>query len=277
MKIKLFSLLLLISLLSNAQSFLTKAEVYSFDIGDVIQARFDIPWKYTKIYETKTILKKTYSKTNDSLFYTIKKELLSINSINSSLNTYSTSTEVDSITGLNTIALHNNQTSGCMGNLIDTVYQGFCNKTVWQQHTGKSLSCDSSPNVETTYFVKGLGGPYYIYFSAIVWSALPAAKYELVYYSKSSGACGTLVTSIRENDPVESGFSLYPNPANNELLINTTNTYKSYDIINVYGQRIESQHMKPGTIDISWLPKGIYIFCLHTNEGNIHKQKFLKE
>jgi hypothetical protein len=277
MKIKLCCLLLCISFVNQAQSFLTNAEVYNFDIGDVIQARFDIPWKYTNVYETKTILKKTYSKTNDSLFYTIKKELLSINSINSSLNSYSTSTEIDSVTDLNMIALHHNQTSGCMGPLIDTVYQDYCDRTVWKKHTEKSLSCDSSPNAETTYFVKGLGGPYYIYTSAIVWTSLPATKYELIYYSKSSQSCGTLVTSIKEHAFSESGFSIYPNPASDYLLIKTIGTYKSYDIMNVYGQLIESQKINAGSIDISHLPKGAYIFSLHTNENNIYRQKFIKE
>jgi hypothetical protein len=277
MKIKLYCLLLCISFASHAQSFLTNAEVYNFDIGDVIQARFYIPWTYTTIYETKTILKKTYSKANDTLFYLIKKELLSIHSTNSSLNTYKTSTEVDSITNLNGIALHNNQSSACLSPPKDTVYSGFCNKTIWEKHTEKSLSCDSSPNEETTYFVKGLGGPYYIYLSAINWTALPASKYELIYYSNSSGTCGTLVTSVQELGRGEDEFSLYPNPANNELLIKTTNTYKKYDIMNVYGQCMQFQNIKSGTIDISQLPKGIYILSLHTNEGSIHKQKFLKE
>lgn len=73
--------------------------------------------------------------------------------------------------------------------------------------------------------------------------------------------------------------TLYPNPATDELTINSpANQYEHLTISNMLGERIMSLNLpKPTTtIDISTLPTGMYIVTLYGSKGSEVK-KFVKE
>lgn len=278
MKIKLFTLLIVFSIGCSGQINLTNGQVYDFDIGDVIQGKYDIPWLNKTTYETKTILNKAYSVANDSIFYNIKKDLYSfIVSYTSTAivsSSYTTSITTETVTNLSAIALHNNYTN-CLP-LIDTTYLDYCNKHVWEKYYGLSVSCTSQPYMETTYLVMGLGGPYYNFYNGPAVSSFPAKKYELVYYSKTSGSCGVLVTGINESVLKENYFSIYPNPSDDYIYIKSSYMYKGYDIINLYGQLVQFDKNNFNFIDITKLSSGSYILCLYSTDNKIHRQKFIK-
>ena len=85
----------------------------------------------------------------------------------------------------------------------------------------------------------------------------------------------SLATGI--NEVKEVAFNIYPNPAVNEINISVEDNAQ-IDLVNIYnqlGQRIITETNGFTTIDISALPKGIYIVELIT-EASIARRKMIK-
>ncbi len=74
-------------------------------------------------------------------------------------------------------------------------------------------------------------------------------------------------------------FSVYPNPAKNELTILSEKEIKSISVLNPAGQQILNNiKIDPeGKIDISPLAKGIYFFQVYLKDGQIKTLKIIKE
>ena len=95
-------------------------------------------------------------------------------------------------------------------------------------------------------------------------------KVWIYYYGKPLGQgffnlhrCETPLvigsTSIDEQNSIVENISVYPNPANNTLFIQGhTNNISNYDIVNMFGQTLQSGVISNGRIDISQLPVGLY-------------------
>lgn len=78
------------------------------------------------------------------------------------------------------------------------------------------------------------------------------------------------------DDLKQFGFSFYPNPAKDNLYLNSQKEIQSISVFNLIGQKMLSIE-KPGkTIDVSNLSKGVYM--VKTNiQGNTGTFKFIKE
>jgi len=78
----------------------------------------------------------------------------------------------------------------------------------------------------------------------------------------------------------EDAFRVFPNPAKDRINLDLSmlNELRSVQLLTVAGQHLKQ--IAPGNldqpIDISDLPKGIYIIVVETAEGMLHK-KFVKE
>ena len=70
---------------------------------------------------------------------------------------------------------------------------------------------------------------------------------------------------------------LSPNPAHNIVFINSINKIKNYIVYNIEGKIYIQSNNRNNNIDVSILPKGIYIIKLQDNEGNWFVQKLIKE
>jgi hypothetical protein len=82
----------------------------------------------------------------------------------------------------------------------------------------------------------------------------------------------SLATGI--NDIEEISFSIYPNPAVNEINI-FVEDISQIDKVNIYnqlGQNLLQQNNATSTIDISLLPKGIYIIELVSGNSVVRKK-----
>jgi len=99
-----------------------------------------------------------------------------------------------------------------------------------------------------------------------------AATDEIVQAAKIDMA--TVVSATVEN-PIN--VAIYPNPANNDLFIRTTQP-GSYQIINLLGQPIQSGQLTQtmNRINVSALSAGVY-FITVTNGNDTQKVKFVKE
>ena len=72
-------------------------------------------------------------------------------------------------------------------------------------------------------------------------------------------------------------FTVYPNPTNSALTINSIANYTSIQIVNMLGQVVFTKE-KSASLNVSSLPSGIYFIQLVDNKGSvIGKEKFVKE
>jgi hypothetical protein len=84
----------------------------------------------------------------------------------------------------------------------------------------------------------------------------------------------SLGTAVQQ---VEEKISIYPNPADGELIVTTGSTCKSFTISNMMGQILISQaHNLQSVVNIRNLPSGLYIVTLKTADGGSAVQKFIK-
>ena len=91
----------------------------------------------------------------------------------------------------------------------------------------------------------------------------------------------SLPSSILEE---KKAFSIYPTPAKNHVIVSAPELIKQNSLLNctlyaITGQAIINKQIKnPATsIDISMLKKGYYIVTLSDNQGNIIREKLIKE
>lgn len=91
------------------------------------------------------------------------------------------------------------------------------------------------------------------------------------------------VTSLFINNTLSSSnfsqnnleVSLYPNPVNNVLNIETALELQSVEIYNIQGQRVKISNQKQ--LNVSDLAKGIYLVKIQNNENSILTKKFIKD
>jgi hypothetical protein len=85
----------------------------------------------------------------------------------------------------------------------------------------------------------------------------------------------SLATGVAEIEEI--AFNIYPNPAVNEINISVEDNAQ-IDILKIYnqlGQKIMQENNVTNTIDISTLPKGIYIVELVSGNSSV-RQKMIK-
>lgn len=75
----------------------------------------------------------------------------------------------------------------------------------------------------------------------------------------------------------ESKISVYPNPAENVLYVDSTDNIQSVKVYNTTGSIVLSVNSLNGnSIDVSGLPSGMYVVRVQT-EGNNYTQKVFKK
>jgi hypothetical protein len=90
----------------------------------------------------------------------------------------------------------------------------------------------------------------------------------------------TAPNGIKEGE--NQGFIIYPNPAQNNLLIRSRNDQKIERVVifNLFGKELKNQEFGETTsqadIDISLFPKGQYIAVVYQKSGVISSRKFIK-
>ncbi len=91
---------------------------------------------------------------------------------------------------------------------------------------------------------------------------------------------GNAALSIQDN--TLSQFTLFPNPAKNELFLNSKSTRGNLNvkIFNIEGKLLSTQtvaHQDQTSIDVSQLLSGLYFLNIEDKDGNTEVKKFLKE
>lgn len=248
----------------SAQSFLTNAQVYDFEVGDVIQGRYMGSGSINfgpPTYETKTIIGKILSQAFDTIYYTIKRDYYTPPACPTCSPTFSFDTIIQTITNLDLPANHLNETS-CF-ELRDTSYIDYCGREVWERLPIPVENC-FEPVTHSTKFVSGVGGPFFTKYDP---KGPIYTEFTLIYYSKDTISCGNLMVSVQELNINKNPLKIYPNPASENLFISEIHLNEvgqRASIFNYLGQKIveceiESIEQK---IEISYLKSGFYIFNL---------------
>jgi hypothetical protein len=117
------------------------------------------------------------------------------------------------------------------------------------------------PEEESTYYFGGYDGAFIDNGSAWIYKGVI-----------------TNSTSVDEAIVNDENLIVYPNPANTTLFIQgqTENT-SQYEIVNIFGQIVQSGIVGDGRIDISELPAGFYFIRFRTRVNQIINTKFIKE
>jgi hypothetical protein len=243
-----------------SQTFLTNAQVYDFEVGDVVQGRYQssAPFSFGPPgYETKTIIGKEISQSLDTIYYTIKRDYYIPPACPTCSPTFSYDTIIQTITNLDLPANHLNETS-CF-DLRDTSYYDYCGREVWERLPIPVENC-FEPVSHTTKFVAGVGGPF---FTKNDPKGPLYTEFVLIYYSKDTVICGNLMVSIPELVENNIPLKIYPNPADENLFLSEIDPSEIgeraviYDFLGhmIHEIQIESTNQK---IDVSHFESGVY-------------------
>lgn len=99
----------------------------------------------------------------------------------------------------------------------------------------------------------------------------------------ASGVTGSTVITISNQSSVGinektniSSLSIYPNPVNSQLTINSNAKIETIEIIDIMGKTIKTITSSSNTIDVSHLTRGVYFLQMQTAKGLV-STKFIKE
>jgi len=108
--------------------------------------------------------------------------------------------------------------------------------------------------------------------------------YIVTFIACNISCCDTITDTVRVTDVGIEDFSnlnnsikLYPNPANNYLIIETTLSGKlNYSVYDITGRQLQSgSFLRNKKLDVMGLAEGVYVIQLQTQKGVISK-KFVK-
>lgn len=243
-----------------SQTFLTNGQVFDFEVGDVVQGRYQssAPFSFGPPgYETKTIIGKEISQSLDTIYYTIKRDFYIPPACPTCSPTFSYDTIIQTITNLDLPANHLNETS-CF-DLRDTSYVDFCGREVWEKIPVPVENC-FEPITHTTSFVAGVGGPF---FTKNDPKGPLYSEFVLIYYSKDTVSCGNLMVSVPELVESNKSLKIYPIPADENLFLSEIDPSEIgeraviYDFLGhmIHEIQIESSDQK---IDVSCFGSGVY-------------------
>jgi hypothetical protein len=264
---KLLQTIILFWITGHSYSQLTNAEVYNFEIGDVLQTKRTSVGTPGYLYELDTIVDKVVG--SGIITYTIQRHTVFIGPVSSE----TPSVETLVVNNLNSAANHYFYVS-CLPP-IDSSYTDLCGQGIDQRKSDWDTSCFEPPMWIST-LQEGLGGPYY---SIVDYSNMLDLNYELIYSNTAQwGPCGSYFDlAVGMEEEITEEFTVSPNPASKELLINGIGDEieTRFSIINSHGKLIRTAYLINSSIDISELEMGIYYLKLETDTST-EILKFIK-
>lgn len=260
----LFTVLLLLTCTTFAQSPLTNGEVYDFDIGDVFEREHggvSGPPSWLK----KIITSKTYSANMDTVFYGVDFSWIVYDGGMAYIAGQSGSV-IESYTNLNSPCLYAYSSIG--GDSIVTGMALFHGRdvNVFEEYATPILSAGFGK----TRWGNGLG---LVYYRAVMPGNGIDELISLKYYKKGTEIVGGLMTDLDESILQEGqGTVLYPNPTHRELRVELVPGIHpeaiTYEVLDLQGKRLmEGVLPENKTLIVELLPEGSYFLRLKTGDS----------
>ena len=148
---------------------------------------------------------------------------------------------------------------------------------MWEKKPGKLDSNWFEPAFHNTYFVEGLGGPYFhIEYSQ---GGPTIRDFELTYFNKNRLSCGQFYSGVKSLDKQGFEFQISPNPFSETTLLQfpTEFTNASITIYTINGEVVREINNIQGngyTLNKDNLNSGVYIISVN-HRGTTSTQKLL--
>lgn len=138
------------------------------------------------------------------------------------------------------------------------------------RHTGSDGSSTSTHSVGSTNTTAGYG----TLFSAC-WQGTTTVNNGNFSYVKINSVDMLSVKSVE----IGGGFSVYPNPAKDNLHVKSERDIVEFSIFNMVGQKVLSQKnsTKDPQISVAGLANGVYVIQITDKDGNLSSTRFVKE
>lgn len=257
--------------------FLSRGEVFNFEPGDLFQSK---SWSYgltpsgPPTYRTDSVISKAWSG-SDSVIYQFHRQTYQPPA-SLGLPAFLHDTLVTIAYGdLSLPAAHYGLPWPCPP-VLDTMGASpqYCGRMAWVRYTSGDTCFE--PDTWTSILIAGCGGPYYS-------SLQPAGPlhlvHELAYFRKDGEECGELITGIRKAALPFSPHFLHPNPGTTGFTLSGLRQGRAelrlLDMQGrvVLGNRSVQDGELVGTHDLA---AGSYVVELRTNEGQVHRLRWVK-
>ncbi len=260
------------------QNYLTNAQVYDFQPGDVFQWReidrpiYPMSSPFNTGYRKDSILTRT-NYGADSIIYTYIEEYIFIPPFPSQWNpSYVVSdTFIRVVRELSDTAVHQNRSTvnpNCFWIKDSVETSTFHSYLVWNKSPEADSMC-FEPSREYSEVYQRLGGPTYVYEEG---SSQRYYERKWNYYHLVNGQTwGLLITAI-EAEKGNRKISVYPNPAKDQLYISGIPDGKVM-ICDVAGRKVLDGRIHSGMISIQDLKPGTYVLVI---EGSGESRIFNK-
>jgi hypothetical protein len=144
-----------------------------------------------------------------------------------------------------------------------------------------STGFNIEPSYLITTYATGYGEISYSYLDAVL--QIDHEQHDTYAYKDSMACINNFIpillpTGIKNIQSINNTILIFPNPANNELTINTTITLPyTITIHNIIGQEIYSLHtsQQQQTINTSELPAGLYNVTITDESGYRYNNKIV--
>lgn len=265
MKSLAFSIFILTALSLASQTNIKIGEVYDYNVSDEfhhVTRGGSTGSNNPPGYRTTTILNKFFSGP-DTVYYHIKWIQSHLPNIPGSWVTTS---------GEDTIMYSSldSNISGIDYSYIDT-----------NEYNGRRIYVDTAWGFDTGYennYVKGLGEVYLYYTDGITYG-----KGSLVYYKKGNETWGNRLHIGIEDVISKHNLKVFPNPSNGRVFVQTDNNdnIQKLQVLNLYGENVfqkifSSQSNSTEEIDLSFLPNGVYIIAVVSDNSTFTTNIYLK-
>ncbi|MGV3610178.1 MAG: T9SS type A sorting domain-containing protein [Fluviicola sp.] len=289
---------------------LMRSEVYNFSVGDYFGIEYRAGTWYGDEQHTKDymyhILSKQLSSNGDTAFYSAQRQIYLRPLPDGSGGYTPSSLSIDTFTFSYT---HLNQAYNLLDN--DHTFGNYVN-IYWQIDTS---NCDtSSIAVSAAEFCPGLisqqmefsyshmnyeegcsggekgylsnykvyshaGGPYGGRNHPQPNPLFFYDNYDLFFFSHNAAVCGGSFPNyfLNVEDPNLLKFSVFPNPANDQLTIEGVEAIESYVLMSADGKQVDQPELLTSyTLDVSHLNSGIYLLRLTVESGKTGVVRFVK-
>jgi hypothetical protein len=282
MKTSTATLAVLLSLQAYAQG-LTYAEVFDYDLGDVVQSSYRYDGMevglWPRRYVRDSIIDIAYNVNGLEVEYTSQQHRFCLPGGPFPAEDVVETVHFGYVDGT-AFPEHADLGNNCEYYVpfYDAVepWPTACGRDTWTQRflLCSGCSCLEMPSDWRSHFVAGVGGPYYWRLAAEFPSDY-AVQHDLVYYRKGAEECGTeVVMGVSERQAPEP-LVLAPNPAVDVVKWSASTGTGDVVLMDLSG-RVLLQGRDIGLLVIEDLSSGAYQLVLRSTNGDIRAARFVK-
>jgi hypothetical protein len=260
----------------QGQSFLTNAEVYNYEVGDVFQSRgqgFTVWGSSPPADYTDTITAKWVSASQDTLFYALRHWVVIYQMSPDIPPVVEMSDDTLIVTELDQPATQFIATDPCPP-VLDSMGldPALCGRNSWWMFSAGD-TCTWGYTGSSSQVIAGCGGPYF----STMDDQGGGGNYWLTYFHRSGAECGVfhdLPNGMAGHDNPEL-IRVFPNPTSGLIRISDDGV-KELIVQNAIGKVLNIATSGP-LVDLGEQPRGIYFVTGNSRAGHRFRARVVKD